>query len=127
MSTVSTLPTEIKNRLEYLSQLKDGWDNEFKSVKLSASVIQFCTDLLTQMSVELLEKIQIFPDPDGGIDLEWRLGTYDMVTCYIFNDETEDGSWVRIHNYNYNEFVSREFKFNQFSECVKTLIDFLRK
>ena len=128
MSTASatkTLPADIQSRLEHLRTLKDGWYDDGYNGRIGSAIpevtIQFCEKLLQQLPPELLTKVMIVPDPDGGINLNWNINTYDWIECCIFKDPTEDDSWVWIHNH--NQSISKEFKFEQLSECSQALID----
>ena len=129
MSTVSTLPANIQSSLEHLRNLKDGWYDYgpwtgFAGSAIPEVTLQFCEKLLKQLPAELLAKVMIVPDPDGGIDLNWNINTSDWIGCCIFKDPSEDDSWVWIHNHNHS--ISKEFKFEQLSEFVQALIELLQ-
>jgi hypothetical protein len=72
-----SLRQRIAQRLERLEGLKAGWDGE-DARALDARALATAAAILSQTISAGLPEPELFPVPDGGIQIEWRAGRVEM-------------------------------------------------
>src|SRR5436305_11692597 len=85
---------DVPARLDELRLLKDGWFEGSGRAPISAG-IDWLSDAFTRAYPEDLPLPYVYPTPEGGIRLEWALGSHD-VTLDI--DLAQHGASLHAHN-----------------------------
>lgn len=69
----SWLASYMAEQINDLLQLRSGWDGD-KAVPPSDAAVRSAMDLLFEVATDLTLPPQVFPLPDGGLQLEWHAG-----------------------------------------------------
>lgn len=101
---------DLDNRLNYLAQLKYGWDSDDEdSQPINSEVITLAKKLLSNSSVHTFGQIDIGALPEGGIELCWyKVGCY--LTIYNLDNKYDIYRSDKMLNYensyaDYNGFL----------------------
>jgi hypothetical protein len=67
----------MEDRLNALLRLRLGWDG-YRAQPLSMDAVEAAVDVLFGMADDLSLPPQLFPLPDGGIQMEWHADGEDL-------------------------------------------------
>lgn len=84
-ASTSVYQNKLSLRLNYLSTLKDGWDNECAKAP-SISAIRSASFLISQLDDVILSKCSIFPSNDSGLYIQGKF-TKGKVTIFTNNGD----------------------------------------
>jgi hypothetical protein len=71
------LAAHMEDRLNALLRLRLGWDG-YRAQPLSMDAVEAAVDVLFGMADDLSLPPQLFPLPDGGIQMEWHADGEDL-------------------------------------------------
>jgi hypothetical protein len=117
-------PNDVGARIQELKGLKDGWlDGE--GVAPSDQDLDWMLEFLNKEYPDELPLPYIFPTPEGGVQLEWTIGSYDVSLDVDLSEKT--AAWNEIHTetmeitefeVNLNDAKSWEHVKNRISEMA---------
>ncbi len=100
-------PQDVMEQLDDLRRLKDGWADGIQNPSdwgggygksPSHDGLDWLADIFAREYPDDLPLPRIYPTPEGGAQMEWRLGWYDISLEVDFEDRVGEWNWVDLNS-----------------------------
>lgn len=100
-------PLDVTAQLDEFRHLKDGWGDGIQHPSgwgdgygkaPSHDALDWLADIFAREYPDDLPLPRIYPTLEGGVQMEWRLGQYDINLEVDFNDRVGEWNWVDLNS-----------------------------